>query len=37
MDNIRNIYNKGIENLNIETEPELRERKEKEELLRKLS
>ncbi len=37
MDNIRNVYNKGIEHLSVETEHEIKERKEKEELIKKLS
>lgn len=37
MENIRNVYNKGIENLNIETEQEIKERKEKEENLKKIT
>ncbi len=37
MENIRNVNNKGIEYLSVETEFEIEDRKEKDELLKKLS
>lgn len=37
MDNIRNVNNEGIEELNVETEHEIRERKRNEEVLRQIS
>ncbi len=37
MENIRNVNNKGIENLSVETEHEIQERLQKEKLLKELS
>jgi predicted ATP-binding protein involved in virulence len=37
MENIRNVHNKGIESLSVETEPEIKARKKEEALLKELS
>jgi AAA15 family ATPase/GTPase len=37
MENIRNIHNQGVEHLNVETEPEIRERKLTEHKVKELS